>query len=241
MSKKRPYLTPTEAAEMLMVSNAADPSVNGWGCMNAQGNGVTVNGQTWKAGPVMNKGYKGLVLFGDVASSWVGTRTLWSEHTYHVSNICDDRDTACTMNNVYGAIPQLERKNWTVPWLNDFRQNVQDKGIFNAPDGVVSLAVDCTTPLLAHVSVRNIGTSSLPAGVDVGVFLASNDMQIAKVTTTIPLFPGQTQTLDIALTGQMPVAFYAKILIDPMNPKFHQCREDNDRSSNVTPQCNGAN
>ena len=228
-------------AEMLMVSNAADPSVNGWGCMNAQNQGVTVNGVQWKPGPTANKGYRGLVAFGDVASSWVGTRTLWSEHTYHVSNICDDRDTACLMNNVYGAIPQLERKNWTVPWLNDFRQNVQDKGIFNAPDAVLSMIVDCTSPLLAHVSVRNIGESSLPAGVDVGVFRAKDDVQIAKVTTSIALFPGQTQTLDVPLMEPAQQAFYAKVLLDPKNPKFHQCREDNDRSTNVTPQCGGAN
>lgn len=229
-------------AEMLMVSNGADPSPAGWGCMDAQGNGVTVNGVKWKPGPTMNKGYRGLVAFGDVASSWVGTRTLWSEHTYHVSNICDDRDTACQMNNVYGAIPKQERLNWSVPWLNNFRQNVQDKGIFNAPDAVVSLAVDCTSPLTAHVSVRNIGQASLPAGVDVGVFLAANDAQLAKVTTTISLFPGQTQTIDVKLpANQPPTTFYAKVILDTMMPKYHQCREDNDRSNNVTPNCMGAN
>jgi hypothetical protein len=35
----------------------------------------------------------------------------------------------------------MEQDNWTTPGLNNFRQNVQGAGVFNAPDLSVSLAV----------------------------------------------------------------------------------------------------
>jgi hypothetical protein len=229
-------------AEMLMVSNSADPSANGWKCMDANGTPVTMNGATWVKGPAVGSSYRGITVFGDKASSWVGTRTLWNEHTYHVSNICDDRDTACDPPNVYGSLPKTEKKNWSVPWLNDFRQNVQDKGLFDAPDATVSLAVDCTDPVLAHVSVRNAGLAALPAGVNVGVFVRKNgvDTQVAQTATTHALFPGQTEKLDVALPSgqaQKSDSFVAKIVVDPNNVTFHECRDDNDESNVATASC----
>jgi hypothetical protein len=57
-----------------------------------------------------------------------------------------------------------------VPWLNNFRQNVQDKGLFDAPDATVALRVDCATPLELRATVRNLGLALLPAGVEVGFY-----------------------------------------------------------------------
>ena len=227
-------------AEMLMISNGADPA--GWGCLNANNQPVTVNGVTWVPGPAAGSGYRGMVAFGDKASSWVGTRTLWNQHTYHVSNVCDDRDSACDAPNVYGSIPRLEKKNWNVPWLNNFRQNVQDKGLFDAPDVTVALAVDCTSPVLAHAQVRNIGLASLPAGVDVGIFkrVGATDTPVGAGVTTHALFPGQTEELVISVDPALANSkdqFVAKILLDPQNPKFHQCREDNDESEPASAHC----
>ena len=226
-------------AEMVMVSNGADPSSTGWACMDAAGKPDTINGFTWKPGPTADKGYRGIVVYGDSADSWVGTRTLWSEHTYHVSNICDDRDHACPAPNVYGSIPKGETRNWTLPWLNDFRQNVQDQGIFNAPDAVVSLTVDCTDPPVAHVSIRNIGQAGLPPGVEADVYVVAGNAKVGSVTTTYGLFPGQTQTLDVTLSAPATShgTFDAQIFVDPTNPKFHECNTGNDGSGNVTPSC----
>jgi hypothetical protein len=223
-------------AEMVMVSNGADPSNAGWKCLDAAGNPAVVNNTTWVPSNAPGKAYRGITVFGDKANSWVGTRTLWTEHTYHVTNICDDRDTACAAPNVYGSIPK-----GTLPWLNDFRQNVQDKGIFNAPDAIVALAVDCSSPLVARVAVRNIGMASLPAGVNVGVYVVATpaDMQIATTKTTHALYPGQTETLNVTLPASASSngSYYAKILIDPNNITFHECRTDNDQSDTVKPIC----
>ncbi|MEW5737760.1 MAG: VCBS repeat-containing protein [Myxococcota bacterium] len=226
-------------AEILMISNGADPSNAGWRCKDANNAPTVVNGVAWVPGPAANQAYRGVALFGDSANSWVGTRTLWNQHTYHVSNICDDRDSACMPAAGYGKIPTVERRNWTVPWLNNFRQNVQDRGLFDAPDPSPSLAVDCVSPLLAHVFVRNLGLASLPAGVEVAVFVRGTpDTQVALVTTTRPLSPGQTEELTAALSSGGPDdTYFARVLVDPQNPTFHECRAGNNESPPVTPVC----
>lgn len=227
-------------AEIVMVTNSADPVQ--WGCLNSNNQPVTVNGVTWTKGPEVGSSYRGIAVFGDVANSWVGTRTLWNEHTYHVTNICDDRDSACDAPNVYGSIPKVERQNWTLSWLNNFRQNVQDKGLFDAPDATVSLIVDCTSPVKAHIQVRNTGLASLPAGVDVVLYKRSGgmDTQVGAAQTTHALFPGQTEELVIDADPTLSTAkddFVAKIVTDPNMPKFHECREDNNESDVVSAHC----
>ncbi len=224
-------------AEMLIPSQGVD--MNTWNCIGYEQGKTSLNGQYWTPGPQTNSSYRGLVAIGDSADSWVGTRTLWNEHAYHVSNICDDSDNACTSPNVYGSVPKGEQKNWSLSWLNDFRQNVQDKGIFNAPDAVVSMTADCTNPVVAHVSIRNIGQSGLPAGVVANVFVTPGDINVGSVTTTIGLLPGQTQTLDVTLsnTATEQSSLYAAIFINVQNPTFHECNENNDQSAVVTPTC----
>jgi hypothetical protein len=226
-------------ANLVMVSNGADPSSAGWACEDANGNPETINGIPWVPGPASNKGYRGLVLFGDSADSWVGTRTLWSEHTYHVTNICDDTDNACPAPDKYGSIPSPETMNWTLPWLNDFRQNVQDVGIFNAPDAVVALSVSCTSPPVAQVSIRNIGQAGLPVGVEADVYQTGTAAKVGSVLTTYALLPGQTQTLSVSLSAPASPngTFTAQIYDDPTNPKFHECNTSNDSSNPVTPNC----
>jgi hypothetical protein len=228
-------------AEMLIPSQGVD--MNSWNCIGYEKGKTALNGQYWTPGPQSNSSYRGLVAIGDTADSWVGTRTLWNEHTYHVSNICDDSDNACVSPNIYGRIPKGETQNWTLPWLNDFRQNVQDKGIFNAPDAVVALAADCVDPVIAHVSVRNIGQSGLPAGVVANVYVTPGDIQVGSVTTSIGLLPGQTQTIDVTLTAPATKSssLYAKIYVDPQNPTFHECNDQNDQSPTIQPTCGGVN
>ncbi len=229
-------------AHLLMVSNGADPSATGWGCLDGKGNPVTVNGVTWTPSALPNKSYRGLVAYGDAAHAWVGTRTIWNEHTYHVSNICDDGDSACAAPNVYGSIPKVETKNWGLTWLNNFRQNVQDKGIFNAPDAVVSLAISCASPAQAQIAVRNIGLASLPAGVNVGLYKGSvlPANQITQVTTMHALLPGQTEQIIYTIPSSKGTdmdTYVAQILNPPTMPTFHECNPDNDTSDPATSHC----
>lgn len=43
---------------------------------------------------------------------WVATRSVWNEHTYHITNVEQD-----------GSIPIVEQANWLTPGLNNFRLN----------------------------------------------------------------------------------------------------------------------
>src|SRR6185503_8227997 len=110
-----------------------------------------------------------------------------------------------------------------VKWLNNFRQNVQDKGIFNAPDAVVSLTVTCSNPADAVVAVRNIGLASLPSGVDVIVYKGSvaPANQVGKATTTHSLLPGQTEQMKVVVPASMGSdkdTYVAQIDNDPTMP-----------------------
>jgi hypothetical protein len=229
-------------AEILMVSNGADPSAAGWACDVAPWNAPdpATGRPAWKP-PQGAKAYRGLVAFGDKSNGWVGTRTLWNQHTYHVTNICDERDSACAAPNVYGSIPKSERRNWKLGWLNNFRQNVQDKGIFDAPDATVTLKVDCTTPPTLRASVRNLGLALLPAGVKVGFYVrkAGVDTLLGTASTAQALFPGQVQVLThaVSMGATLQDVFVAKIIVDPLNPTFHECRDDNNDSGEVKAQC----
>jgi len=171
----------------------------------------------------------------------VGTRALWNEHTYHVTNICNERDTTCEPVGSYGAIPAHERTNWSVPWLNNFRQNVQDGRLFDAPDAVVSLSAKCMPPPVLHAALRNAGAAILPAGVVVGFYAreAGGDVRLGQATSASALFPGQATELTFTATGRDPTVdtYVAKIEVDPAAPTFRECHDDNNESLPVMARC----
>jgi hypothetical protein len=222
-------------AEIVMISNAANPTT--WSCLHHTGNDSY---PAW-ARPSNANDYRGITVFADVANSWVGTRTLWNQHAYSVSNICDPRDSSCDPGSYYGQIPSNQRKNWQLNWLNNFRQNVQDEGVFDAPDATVLLEVDCIDPVTMEVQLRNMGLSGLPDGVQIDIYrVAQPDELLGSVFTSKPLLAGQTEVIPFtaaqgsASTGD---TFFARIFIDPMNLTFNECRDDNNESAHVTPEC----
>jgi len=217
-------------AEIVVVHNGANP--NSWTCAEHT---TGLDGYPiWSLPP--EGAYRGVTVLGGQANSWVGTRTLWNQHAYNVTNICDPRDGACTGNTYYGQIPSAQQKNWNLPWLNNFRQNVQDGGLFDAPDPVVRLEVSCTSPVRFRATVRNLGLAGLPAGITVGIF-QSPDNQITTLVTTKPLLPGQSEILETALEVPTETSYQARILVDPNNITFNECRPENNNSEWVEPPC----
>ena len=220
-------------AEILMVHNGANP----WGIWHCAHHDGSDGYPAWSL-PAAGA-YRGVTLLGDVANAWVGTRTLWNQHAYSVSNICDPRDTACSGNVYYGQIPAQQEKNWQQPWLNNFRQNVQDTGLFDAPDPVVDLDVACSSPVDMTVYVRNLGFSTLPPGVEAAVFKQSGE-QLGSVFTTKVLLAGQTEQLAFSVPMAEADAndvFYAELVVDPDQPIFRECRPENNRSAEVSADC----
>jgi hypothetical protein len=225
-------------ADALLIANGVDPSRAGWACLDAANQPVTVNGVTWTPSTLPDKAYRGLVAFADAASAWPRARTLWNEHTYHVTNVCDGHDDACAAPNVYGAIPPVEKKSWTTPWANSFRQNAAEAGRLDAPDPVVSLAATCTTPVQLTASVRNIGSAVLPAGAPVRFYAVVTGARadVGRATTTHALGPGHTEALTVAAdptVSGVDSTFVATMdLVLPV-PLYRECRSDNDTSGEV--------
>jgi hypothetical protein len=165
----------------------------------------------------------GVRVLGSASKSWVQTRPVWNQHTYHVTNVGDD-----------GTIPKNEASNWTVAGLNNFRQNKQVGGEFGAPDAVVTLLPNCAKPYGVRVFVRNVGSAPMPAGVTVNVHREGGKL-LGTTTTTHPLFPLQVETLivpvpapdDVDLSGGKAKAY---AVVDPAPKKLVECRPDNNQS-----------
>ena len=67
------------------------------------------------------QGTNGVRVFASPTQDWVGTRQIWNQHSYHITNVTED-----------GQIPAGEPANWQSFALNNFRQNVQP-GALNLP------------------------------------------------------------------------------------------------------------
>ena len=222
-------------AEIVRVSNSAN-----WDCdLPPWSEADPDTGRPAWVPPAGGTYYQGLTVFGDAQNSWVGTRTLWNQHAYHVSNVCDGDDAACEAGETYGALPSNSVDNWDLDWLNNFRQNVQADGIFDAADATVSLAVECKTPVVAHIAVRNAGFAPLPAGVAVDVLVVGDNTPVGSIETTQQLLGGQTEVFTVELPeGQAATTdtFIARITDDGM-ANFVECRDDNNESNEAEPSC----
>ncbi len=180
--------------------------------------------------PGCGPGYTGLrhgiFLYGDVRDQWMRTRRVWNEHAYHVTNVGPS-----------GEIPMSEIDNWSAPGLDNYRQNSQGEGVYNAPDlAIVGLEVDlarCPEMATLRARVSNLGTLGVHAGVNVAFYSgspASPGALIGVVMTTVPLLPGSSTvvTIDAALTGTSPYAFFAVVDDDGTGAgMIAECNEDN--------------
>ena len=228
-------------AEMILMSNGSDPrDPEGWDCDGDPWNLPSPDGvrPAWVP-PEGGNAYRGVAVFGDRANSWVGTRPLWNQHSYSVSNVCSDDDDACVPPMSHGSIPLERRDNWEVAWLNNFRQNVQAEGLFDAPDAALLLEFDCAHEPSLRATVRNLGEAVLPAGVDVAFFVeeAAGERELGRMATSAPLFPGQGEALLLVLPEGVEVyerlRAIARIVIDPTSPAFQECYDDNNEAETI--------
>jgi hypothetical protein len=179
----------------------------------------------------------GIRVFGSASNSWVRTRRVWNQHTYHVTNVTEA-----------GTIPASEPKNWLTPGLNNYRQNRQPGLEFAAPDAVVSLAPVCEGDYGLAATVRNLGSAPLPAGVVVGFYLgAAPGTKLGEGVTTKSLYPAEAELVVLALPAAPPeltsgaLSAYA-IVDDGMPPhSWTECRPDNNTSASVLGLCDQIN
>ena len=144
--------------------------------------------------PEYARGTAGVFVYGDAFDRWVPTRPIWNQYSYHVTNVLAS-----------GAVPTTEADNWSTPGLNNYRQNVQGRGIFNAPDLEVTLeaAGMCAGRSLAlSAVVRNAGSRGVAAGVPVE-FVRTDvtpEVVVATAMTTVALLPGQTERITVTVS-----------------------------------------
>ncbi len=172
----------------------------------------------------------GLVVWTDAGNNWVRTRRIWNQHTYHVTNISED-----------GIVPRYEEPNWSSPRLNNFRQNVQPAGLFDAPDlfvvSIESALCDSSAQRVdVAVTVGNRGALAVAAGVPVVATATPTGgapVSLGVMHTTTFLLPGGTERL---VFPYMPVGGFtfadftvtATVDSDGMGgAEYNECNEDN--------------
>ncbi len=178
----------------------------------------------------------GVFVYGDAFDRWVQTRRVWTSHTYHVSNVTSA-----------GNYPVAELDNWTSPDLNNYRQNVQGEGVFNAPDLSVELAIgvgDCLQLQLQIIAtVRNIGALGVPAGVPVTLYEGEDATGVAIETklTLEPLLPGASEQLiwsvDAPADGSAASFFVSVDGEDPGLGFVAECDETNNTALTESAAC----
>ena len=135
----------------------------------------------------------GILVIGDLNDTWVPTRQIWNQHTYHITNVNDD-----------ATIPTVEANNWET--FNNFRLNTQTApgGAHAAPDLTASFlrvaAGDGETLLTARVG--NGGAVVVGSGVPVSFYdgnPADGGTLLGTVETTQALQPGQFEDVTLAL------------------------------------------
>ncbi|MBX7084469.1 MAG: hypothetical protein K1X88_35005 [Nannocystaceae bacterium] len=181
------------------------------------------------------QGRQGVFVYGDANDRWVRTRSVWTQHTYHVTNATSS-----------GLTPMTEEANWLQPGLNNFRQNSQGEGIFNAPDLSVEIAVGLSTCLdevfEIYVTVRNEGSIGVAAGVPVSLYEGTDasGMLVGTQMTMQPLLPGAfTQFVwNVPAPAEEPKNYYAAVDgADTDTSQVLECNEDNNEGATETVAC----
>ena len=179
--------------------------------------------------PNTNPNYGGIEVWEDADNNWVRTRRIWNQHGYSVTNVTED-----------GQIPRSPEPNWLNSRLNNFRQNVQPSGLFDAPDFVVRqiLRTDCDDSQFTFtVEVGNDGSLSVPPGIRTHVVVESLDggarFDLGTFPTTDWLRPGQSEVLEVPFeipggASVTQVRVLASIDDDGMaGQQYNECNEDN--------------
>ncbi len=174
---------------------------------------------------------RGLYVYGDARDQWVPTRRVWTQHAYHVTNATSA-----------GNVPLVEDDNWTLPGLNNYRQNVQGDGVFNAPDLAVDLSIGLDTcdggQLVLRARVTNRGALGVRPGVAVAFHRGTSAAGpvVGNGMTTVPLLPGQS-TILTATVADPPAPTDYFVTVDAPPGMVAECDETNNDDVATDVQC----
>jgi hypothetical protein len=219
-------------ADIVFISNDSNTNIGGMCRAN------------WTDFEALGGEERGILIASDKQNRWVSTRQVWNQHAYHVTNICDGVDDSMCAGrpNTLGAIPIGMHDNWTRDHLNNFRQNVQGDGLFNAPDlQITNVKTTCDgSGLELRLTVANRGTRGVRAGVEVGVWVTvdGTETYLTTLTTTKDLPPGGRETLAYQWTDAPEPAgqtISVRAIADGNEldqGQHNECKEDNNETIN---------
>ncbi len=170
----------------------------------------------------------GVRVIGDLNDSWVPTRSVWNQHTYHITNTEED-----------GEIPLYEDNSWEVH--NSYRLNqLGSGGSYSVPlADLVVMDIDadpagCPSEVLLEVQVGNQGETSAPAGVPVALYRGSQPLlsQLIDVkSTTLTLDPMGSEWITFVLAmGDLHGETNITVVVD-----------DTGASTGIVQECNEKN
>ena len=177
----------------------------------------------------------GVFLYGDANDEWVPTRRVWTQHTYHVTNATSA-----------GNVPTMEADNWTTEGLNNYRQNSQGAGVFNAADLTVELSIGldkCLDMLELIATVRNEGALGVPAGILVEFFqgVDATGIPLGTGMTDKALLPGGSTKVVLAVVApppDMPADYYVEVDdASDGDGQILECNEDNNSDAVSAAAC----
>lgn len=163
---------------------------------------VVANQHLQMVGAAPGPGNTGIRVFEGANNSWVNTRKIWNQHSYHITNINDD-----------GSVPAVEQNSWQTH--NTYRLNAfLDRSATGVPDLTASLLslLDNGTglPLSLSLRVGNGGTAPSPSAVKTAFYQgdpAAGGVLLGTVTLPVIAAAGyQDIRLDnVSLNGSADV------------------------------------
>jgi len=174
----------------------------------------------------------GLKALRSPSDKWVNTRSVWNQHTYHVTNV-----------NLDGTLPFPETNSWAPGQSNSYRQNVQGQGQFSSPDlSVCAVDADMTNcrsgPAKASAVVYNGGALVSRPGVTVDFYVVLENGQTAhlgQTATTRSLKPGDSETVSVPWnTPPQTQSVQVKAVVDEQGV-IGDCHPENNTATTANP------
>lgn len=152
-------------------------------------------------------------------------------------------NSSWTAPTAAGAVPAKEERNWDKKGLNNFRQNDQGEGVFNAADlvvvGMEAYTLGCPQVIEVRARVSNKGSLGAVAGIPVSVYRGTpgtSSQYLGTVTTKKNLLPGQSELITVNFKPPQgnygPFDFWAAV--DNDNKGGNKVRECNEKNNTGT-------
>ncbi|MFB6262119.1 MAG: thrombospondin type 3 repeat-containing protein, partial [Bradymonadaceae bacterium] len=158
---------------------------------------IAVGANDFECGDVLTgcagKGFAGVKVFAEANDNWVGTRRIWNQHSYHVTNVSPD-----------GSVPANETPSWRVH--NTYRLNelsrISPRAAPNLKPEQASAQGGGSCDRTVRVWVTNKGAIRVGAGIRVAIYAESGGKRrkLGSGKTKLPLGPGESERVDVSVT-----------------------------------------